>query len=1314
MANQNDLKLLPSHNRNDKPKMESIFNPYDQVSNGSNLKPISEKEATIPNLLIQSDGCFGNNWGKKTTDSIYVYRITADVAALQVQIPADYHAKGSGIAMGFYDKSLKDIYLDKDEEARASMAYRTSYLMWHFGSVQRKDMKERKDWIVVPREIFENINDYVYLCICTEIRQGEPVVRSANFPKDRPFFYDSPVATSIYKGQSIKDSKILLGHVMEYKDGEYTTLDGQYLWNDIEVPSDGIDHPTVEVHETSDYTFRCSDNRIFSCPEIKLYIYTQTPEERAKDVTAFVWQSGNDDDEVKKSYIQEGDENPYNTYSHVMDCLSTHTMYRSMVSLTKFTAENAARYAVKALAKQPEGFHSMSIDSNSLVFLMGGAIFKLEFIIAHAVDDNNKLRNLYNEDDVKNGKVNEISIVDDLFAVNGSHLFFDTDVTYEHNPQEKVRYYMQDVLGIEEGSNGCKRIKKLLTDLFAQIATLGVSLDYVYCDIEGPWNDVRIMTSRRFSERYFNSKNSTDYASFCNSTLLEELKDRKEIWNEMLKRGLDLSTEQLSEVCTSNDKPLSRHSFYGLNAKTYSQRRNPNIWDAVMKGYENELFYTYVMAPVLEYNPNAKCSIYEHGNAKGYVNQAQRFETYLGGTVQQNPQMYSCGAIYGEITGEYYKKLCMDNWKMFPNKRNYFSYFVGNINKLRSLLVSTQSEKQRNGKFNAFISSFNIWVNGYLQGDDDEETKQRFKQLAEEDDDTIDTLEAYYNEFMYHVFLCCPDKAIAYFQVETRAINNNVTADGVKTYYFPFGDDHDKTNNAETKYQQYYSNSYSRLQNVLAELNEKIGKSECETMVTTLASENEPYVISGVRLKDKKLWRVTLNKLKPIAAERETTISITPSKNKPHFSSGLKKCKKSRPDKQIIVPETIVYDIDINLPNGRRISFANASNVIEGEYGLWIETPLSGNPEFTAENNYYEDNPAYSSPIDYAGLKNKEVTSEYFYDNLNSTLRQEEFVNVLDEKNGRNLKFIHSGTHTVFGEMPKFITLSTKFTLNKTTDSHVLFFFYPFESFYPAIGVLGRSTNGQTFSTQYVSVKEEDKKTIRECHNKAQLTIGNNYELIKYVALNSEPYAKTRTGRIRLELWELEQNGEKRLVLDDERDISFNNTEQEQAYQSIIDIASQNALFKWDDITIHDFKMYFTQQHEKLELFRESDGVNIGRVNKQFQAYANLPVETKWNDTLVGKLSWLNATDKPVKYAITFDMLDGNQELIDQHKTTFKVEANSEGNVMIPLPPLDKSTRRVELTFEKPKMTHTGTGTTFFTDHYNKNRKQTISVEISE
>ena len=219
-----------------------------------------------------------------------------------------------------------------------------------------------------------------------------------------------------------------------------------------------------------------------------------------------------------------------NTYPYILDCLSTHTMYSSMVSLTKFTAENAARYVVRTLAKQPAGSRCISIDGNNLVFLMGGAIYKIEFVVTHAIDENKKPRDL-NDD--------ELSIVEDLYAVNNGHLFFDTPITYKKRPQEEVRHYMQDVLGIEEGSSGCIRIQKLLTDLFAEISKLDISLDYVYCDIEGPWNNARAMISRRFSDRYFNPK-STSHTEFYNTTVLDELKARKEIWNEMLKKTLNL------------------------------------------------------------------------------------------------------------------------------------------------------------------------------------------------------------------------------------------------------------------------------------------------------------------------------------------------------------------------------------------------------------------------------------------------------------------------------------------------------------------------------------------------------------------------------------------------------------------------------------------------------------------------------------------------------------------------------------------------------------------------------------------------------
>lgn len=1298
MENQNDFTPLPRFDWGVRGDMPAIFNPYNQDSNGTALKPISNKEATIPDMLMRSDGSFGDNWGDSTTDSIHVYKITGETAALQVQIPQYSRTNGDSYAMGFYDKSLKEVYLDINEDSRASMAYRTSYLMWHFGSIARKEMIDRKDWIVVPREIFENIDDYVYLCICTEEKQGEPVVKIADFPKDKPFFYDLPVATSINKGQSIKDSKIILGRVMVYMNDKYTSLDGQYEWSNDVIFRYGPNCPTVEIQKRPDCMFLCSNNNVaYLCPEIELYIYSQNSEGRAKDVTAYVWQSGNEDDEVKKSYIKAGEENPYNTYSYVMDSLSTDTIYRSMLSLTKLTAENAARYVVRALAKQPEGFRCFSIDINSLGFLMGGALFKIESIIPHAFDEKQKVDTYdpYNYYDV-------VSIVDDLFTVNGSLLFFDTNVTYKDDIQEAVIYYMQNVLGIKEGSNGCMRIQSLLTDLFNEIHTLGIGLDYVYCDIEGPWNDARSLSSRRFSDNYF-KKIDKDRNSFYNIDVLEELKMSK-IWDEMQRRGFVSLPDPLSDVCSANDNPVQKRSFYGLNPETYPRRRNLNIWDAVMKGYENEMFYTYVMAPVLTYNPKAKCSVFEHGTAKGYVNHALRFETYLGGTVLQDSDIYSSCATYGDTPSEYYKKLCMDNWKMFPNKKNYFSYFVGYINKLRSLLVSTQSEKQKNGKFNAFFCSFNIWVNGYLQGVSEGETKQLVNQLNDENDKTISSLEAYYNEFMYHLFLCCPDKAIAYFQVEKKAIKNSEgTIEEGGTYYFPYGNYQDKTS-----YEKYFSDCYQRLQAVLVELNDIIGNSEYETMVNTLTSENEPYVISGIQLQNKRVWRVTLKE--PIVTTEGgtngTTITI---ENKLHRFVGLN-------DKKINTKPIIKQiNIVIKLSNGRKISFTDVKDFKKSEFGLWVETSLSSKPIFSAKTSYYEDqnNLAYSSHIS---------------DNLNSTLQQDEI-----EFAGNNLRYLHPASHTVFGEMPNFITSSIQFTLKKSGDSntgnhtgnnkeehienkigkltenYVLLLYNGEELFYPAIRKLDNSAYDYDISTWYERfIKDNNDVFIK----KVQLDKGYSYELIKYVAFNNETNAETWTGRIRLELWSLD--GDKSLVFSDERDITIDRPAQRQCYQAYFEIAQKDPVFNWDNFTVQEFKVYFTQQHEKLELFRESDGVNIGRVNKKVKAYADLPVETKCNDTLLGKLSWLNATDKPVKYAITFNMFNSSQELIGQQESTVEVEANSEGYIMISLPRLNPSTRKVEFTCEKPIELRKGVPTNFFIDHYNKNRKQTISIDISE
>ena len=1340
----------------------SIFDPYDrnnydeeQIENG--FLPINPV-LTIQDKLIRSNGLFGDHHGNATDDSIYVYEISGDYAVLQLEISkyTKNRVKDEYMAFAFYDKSL----LGADEKFGSIEDYKTVYQMWHFGSIKRKDMMSKKDWITVPREIFSNVNDHVYLCICTEKGQGAPVVKGVKFPNDRLFFYDLPVATSVYEGQKLKDSRILLGKVMDCcfisQDPELKTLQscyrdclGVYEWLDEEQEIVVDDELEFECRSTEDYEFVYNGKR-FGCPAIELNIYKKSPNERQKDITAFVWQSGNDDDEVKKSYLESepGCPHPYNKYSYIMDCLSSHTMYRSMVSLTKFTTYNAARYAVRTLAKQPKGNRCFSIDGNNLVFLMGGALFKIETIVTNAYVEEGIL-----SDEEFNKKFKkDFEMIEDLYAFNGSHLFFDNPVKEVKVKQAEADYYMKDVLGIKPNSqetpnptspnNGCDAIKSLLTSLFAEIKRYGVELDYVYCDIEGPWNDIRALSARRFNATYVyrypedeldrikghvilenTDKKSGKLKKYFDRIVITDLQKREELWKDMQHRGFSLSEKTLGDLVLASDLQDNKESLYGLSRYllTYERRRDPNIWDAVMKGYENKLYYQYVIKPVLESYPQAKCSVYGHAKAQGYINHAKRFETYLGGSVQQYPEVYSCGALYGNVSGEYYKKLCMDNWKMFPNKRDFFSYFVGNINLVRNLLLSSQTKELKNGKFNAFIGSFNMWVNGYLTNDDFVDKIRDLNKLKTDEEEIIEKLQLYYNEFMFHVFLCCPDKVNAYFYVEKKAINDQGRTDDGGSYYFPFGDP-----NVTQTHKDYYIDSYSKLQAVLEELNGLVEGNPCVTKVKTLAIETDPFVVSGVEFADKTLWRITLNEY------------LTPDTVKP-YNEGL----------------------TINTSTGKQIMFAEGVRLVgngdaesSNQYGLWVETPATIQPTIISTANYYESNPAFvKRPVMYNDLQveianypndmaremrrfvenelpekyieemvNKKVNDKIKEEHLNLSEEQlralkesirQEVINGLIAENKKKrvdnlefaivknfLRYKLPTTYTVFGETPVLFTWSMKFKVNKVEDVYTKLLFRSNESF---DFVLSGGNNGLEVWTE--------KKSEQPVLGNEKLVVGECYELRKYVALVNDVTSVLLSGKARFELWRLTNDGNKHLVLGDNADFKYENPDRYYVYQTYMDVLHPIT----DVIAIEEFKAFISQQHEKLELFRESDGVNIGRVNKQVDSYRDLPVETASSDTLIGKLSWLNATDKPVEYNISYK-LDGITQPIDNDFATINVEAYSEGYVLIPLPPLKDSTKNAELTCEKQKITVPdiigGVETSFFVDHHNRNSIKTVSVDI--
>ena len=101
--------------------------------------------------------------------------------------------------------------------------------------------------------------------------------------------------------------------------------------------------------------FKTLEERYFKSLILDVYVYSKN--NIYNGVNAFVWCSGNEDDLVKKSYIQnyytnEGEQTSDN-YNYILSSLSLNTIFDSFVALTKGLFDNYARYIIRTLACQP-------------------------------------------------------------------------------------------------------------------------------------------------------------------------------------------------------------------------------------------------------------------------------------------------------------------------------------------------------------------------------------------------------------------------------------------------------------------------------------------------------------------------------------------------------------------------------------------------------------------------------------------------------------------------------------------------------------------------------------------------------------------------------------------------------------------------------------------------------------------------------------------------------------------------------------------------------------------------------------------------
>lgn len=85
-----------------------------------------------------------------------------------------------------------------------------------------------------------------------------------------------------------------------------------------------------------------------------------------------------------------------------------------------------------------------------------------------------------------------------------------------------------------------------------------------------------------------------------------------------------------------------------------------------------------------------------------------------------------------------------------------------------------------------------------------------------------------------------------------------------------------------------------------------------------------------------------------------------------------------------------------------------------------------------------------------------------------------------------------------------------------------------------------------------------------------------------------------------------------------------------------------------------------TSENVKFEVFRKSDGVNISRVNNGIKGLEN--VVTKTGEALVGKISWLNATDSDARYTVVCEQLNKEKNALEDCTTEQEVTAPANDN----------------------------------------------------
>lgn len=1208
-------------------KINTIFNPYLK----ENHIEIKSKTVDIKAVGVVNSAYFwtNNTLHKADKKNIYIYKISHDFAGFWIDnwsesfFPCKTTDDLIRPALIYFEEGVSDyIKIESIDIGTAKAMFtredRIPYYAHHLGSLNNNEAISDgilREWNIVPRELFDSGHKYVYLLLCT-CGNVAPILKGYKFPDNRAFFWELPVASSIFDNDKISKSVIVNGIVKEKNiysiarssksteckpivnidmidiPSTYKDIRGKFSWRNAEkqVKLDVGDVFYRADSSSDDYemVFTRSDNReVYSCGNIGINVYNHMTFGASNKINVLMWRSGSNDDLIHSEYLGK---DHMNEYPYILTSLSIGAVYGSLADLRVISPECAGHYLARHLANQSKGNRSISIDG-AIENLFGGPLYRVEQLVtdndvksfaACKADDPDyetaEIHNDYNR-----------SYIEELFSINDNYLFYDSPVKYADkaliasdlpiaelsDPKGDARFYVEKVLGISEGSSGCDKTKNILARLFKKIKSLKINIDYATSDMELIHCDARRLATRRFNDAY-RALQPSPYNSLeifrkniYGTKLWGEINKRPEVLNQFYSKGYYFEGElnklsknsmyyPLSEITQLNMNAEDDRSIYARSyEKEYELRRDIGVWDTIMNSYENDIFYRFIYQPVLSQNKNARCGAYARSKQLGFINFSTQFEHYLGGNTLMDNSLSSTVVLYGGTGTSGYQKTSMDTWTMYPNKTSVLKMLTESVNSLRSSLAASS------GRTQVYIASAEFFENDALKG------SELMDELKNSYGDVPEAVRMIYRELMYHIFLHAPEKVYAYIKHSAK--------------------------NPKEKY-DYYSRNCGELNAILSDLHDRFKNKNVTPLAKTLAVVTEPYLLSGAKVGNKNLWRLTFD----ICS-----------------NNALKKIRK--------LPDGVEFKV-----GDKRIVFPKGKILMGMEHtqydpccGYWIEMPISFQPVVFSAPDYYIKNPAYGMNFEASGALPKEISQ------------------------GNPMGYGYFNTYTLFGEKPDKLVCSLKFRITEKIENYAyLLWNGAFAdngvrsqlAFRPVIGETTANDPIKTTVPFYFMYKA--KKITGASH---ELEIGRSYEL----KLTETIDRTERKMNVAYELWQQNEYGTmeqvevaKKVNTFDFHKDDTNNHELLAPYliYTFLGDAATNSLM--NRLVIEDFKVYFDEHYEKIEIFRERDGVNVGRVNRNNDAYESIPenvgFECGTEERLIAKFTWLNATNSAQEYKLQY------------------------------------------------------------------------------